>query len=64
VTVYIPEKHRAEALSLPLGEDVKKMIEDAKQIGKLKFFPLIFALSSDELFEEILTIVDFRKALK
>ena len=64
VTFYIPEKSRAEALNLPLGGEIKKMIGDAKRIGKLKFFPLIFDLRSDELFDEILTLVDFRKALK
>jgi len=40
------------------------MVEAAQQIGKLKFFPLIFDLHSEELFDEILTVIDFRKALK
>ena len=44
VTIYIPERVRTEALNLPLNHEVLKMIEDSKQIGKLKFFPLIFDL--------------------
>ena len=64
VTLYIPEKYRTEALNLPLGDEIKKMIKESKQIGKLKFFPLIFDLRSDELFEDILTLIDFRKTLK
>ena len=64
VTIFVPEKARAEAMSLPLGCEMKKMIENAKQMGKLKFFPLVFDLRSDELFEEILILADFRKALK
>ena len=63
VTLYISEKYRADALALSLGDEVKKMVEDAKQIGKLKFFPLIFELRSDEQFDEIFTLVDFRKVL-
>ena len=64
VTFYIPEKHRADALSLALGGEVKKMLEDAKQMGKLKFFPLVFSLRSDKLLDEIFTLADFKKALK
>ena len=64
VTIYVPEKYRADALNLPLNDEVRKMVEDAKQIGKLKFFPLIFDVCSDKLFAEIFTLVDFRKALK
>ena len=63
VTIYIPEKYRADTLNLSLNDEVKKMAEDAKQIGKLKFFPLIFELRSDKLFDEIFTLLDFRKTL-
>ena len=64
VTIYIPEKHRADALNLPLDDNAKEMIENAKQVGKLKFFSLIFDLRSDEMFDEVFTLIDFRKTLK
>jgi hypothetical protein len=64
LTIYIPEKYRTEALSLSLCNETKKMIEDAKQMGKLKFFPIVFDLCSNEMFEEIFSLIDFRKALK
>jgi len=64
VAVYIPEKYRLEALSLSVGNDMRERIEQAKQIGKLKFFPLVFDLHSNEMFDEIFTIIDFRKGLK
>ena len=64
VTVYIPEKYRVEALSLPLGDAMKEMIMDAKQMGKLKFFPLVFDLRLPKTFDELLAIIDFRKVLK
>ena len=58
------KKSRAEALSLPLDVEIKSMIEDTKQMGKLKFFPVIFDLKSDELLGQVYTLIDFRKKLK
>ena len=53
VTIYIPEKSRADVLSLPLDKEVKLMISDSQQMGKLKYFPLVFDLCSDEMFETV-----------
>ena len=64
VTFYIPEKHRESALALTLSDQVRQRVENAKQIGKLKFFPVIFDVCSDELFDDIFTLADFRKMLK
>ena len=64
VAIYIPEKYREDALNLSLDDEVKEMIENAKQMGKLKFFPLIFDLRSDKMLDAIFTIIDFRKSLK
>jgi len=64
VAFYIPEKVRAYALGLPLSDEITNMIEDAKQMGKLKFFPLVFDLDSDRQLDEIYIIADFKKQLK
>lgn len=64
VSLYIPEKAREEALNLPLDDEIKEMIENSKQMGKLKFFPLVFDLRSDELFNRIYTLINFRKMIK
>ena len=64
VTIYMPEKYRTDALNLSLNGEVTEMIENAKQIGKLKFFPLIFDLRSDKLFNEIVILINFKKTLK
>ena len=64
VTIYVPEKARADLLRLPLDDEVKLMITDSKQMGKLKFFPLVFNISSDEMFEAFFTLADFRKSIK
>ena len=64
VTFFIPEKARADLLDLSLDNEIKSAIEQAKPLGKLKFFPLIFSLRSDELFNTVYTIADFRKMIK
>ena len=64
VTMYIPEKYRTDALSLSLNDEVREMIENAKQIGKLKFFPLIFDLRAQTVPDELFTLINFRKTLK
>lgn len=65
VTVFVHEKHRAELLKLPLPADVTRMIVDAKQMGeRLKYFPVVFDVRSDELFGALFEIVNFKKRLK
>ncbi len=64
VTVYIPQKARADLLNLPLVDEFKLMIEESKQMGKLNFFNLAFELRSEEMFEAIFALVDFKKSIK
>ncbi len=64
VTIYIPERARAEVLSLPLDHEVKLRILDSQQMGKLKFFPIVFDLCSNEVFEQLFLIVEFSKSIK
>ena len=63
VTIYVPEKARADVLRLPLGSEVMLMIAESEQMGKLKFFPLVFNLRSDEMLEEVFLLADFRKSI-
>ena len=64
VTIYIPEKARLDALTLPIADDIKNVIADAKQIGKLKIIPVQFDLFSGALFDDVYTLINFRKMLK
>lgn len=64
VTIYVPEQARIDALNLPLDNEVKKMISASQQMGKLKYFPTVFDLYSDEMFEAVFLLVDFRKNVK
>ncbi len=64
LTIFIPEKNREDALNLPLSDDINKMISESKQMGKLKFFPVVFDLYSDEMLPSVFTLLDFRKNIK
>jgi hypothetical protein len=64
VTIYVPEKARADVLSLLLDNEVKLMIEATQQMGKLKYFPIVFDLCSDEMFEAVFLLADYRKSIK
>lgn len=61
VNIYVPEKSRGPVLDLPLDHDVKRMIADSNQMGKLKFFPIVFDLNSDEMFQTVDMLIDFKK---
>lgn len=61
VTFYIPEKARADVLSLPLDNETKQKIAETRQMGKLKFFPVVFDLNSGEMLKAVFLLADFRK---
>lgn len=64
ITIYFPEKSRSDLLCLPLDEEVKLMIVNSKQMGKLNYFPLVFDLYSNKRLETVLFLADFRKSIK
>lgn len=65
VTIYMPEKVRSDAMSLPVNDEIKQLIVASKQMGdKLKFFPIVFELNSNELLEGLYTLADFKKNIK
>jgi len=64
VSFFMPEKARVDLLELSLDGETKKKIENSKQMGKMKIFPLVFELRSDELFDAIHTLIAFKKTIK
>ena len=63
VSFYFGEKSREVLSGLPVSAGVKQMIAEAKNIGKLKFFPLSFEVRSDELFGDLRALIEFQKNL-
>ncbi|NLO13978.1 MAG: DUF3788 family protein, partial [Clostridiales bacterium] len=64
VTIYIPKKTYGDLLSVPLEEQAGAIISEVKQMGKMKSFPMVFDVCSDEVLEVLLTIADFRKRVQ
>ena len=64
VTIYFPEKVREALYTQTFDNDVKLMIADAKQMGKLKYFPLVFNIYSDNIYDAVFSLIDFRKCIK
>jgi len=64
VSIFVQEKYREEISRLPLSEEVKQMIADARQMGnRLRYFPLVFDMRSDEMFGALFELMDFRKKI-
>lgn len=63
VTVYVPIAVRAEVLNLTIDDRAKDIVSNSEQMGKLKFFPILFDLYSEELLKSLFTIIDFRKSI-
>ena len=64
LTIYFPEKVRSEVMTLSLSDKLKQRIVETDQMGKLKFFPVVFELHTDESFDAVLTLSEFRKNIK
>lgn len=64
VSIFLPERTRAEVLALPFADETRKMVEASGQIGKMKTFPMIFELRGDERFDDVFTLIEFKKKQK
>ncbi len=61
-TFFIPEKSCAKAANLPMDDTLKQMLADFLQTEKkLKNFPLVFDVFSDEKLEALFAAADFKK---
>lgn len=61
---FFPEKVREELLNLPVSENTKIVIKRANPIGKLKFFPLILDVCSEDMFNDLLILINYHKSIK
>lgn len=63
VSFFFAEKARSGLLGLTVGETAKRMIEHAKPMGKLRFFPLVFDVRSADLFSDLVVLIDYQKSI-
>jgi hypothetical protein len=64
VSFYFAEKAQLGLRGLKISEKTKRMIEAAKPMGKLKFFPLIFDMRSNDLFNDLGILINYQKSIK
>ena len=64
IGISFPERTREDALKLALSDEVQEMVRNSKTMGKLKSLSVAFDVQSDELFDDIYVLIDFKKRLK
>lgn len=65
VVIYIPEDRRNDVLSLSIDNNLKIMISELKRMGEtFRTLPIVFDIKSNELFDSIFKIIEYKKGLK
>lgn len=64
ISIFFAERYRAEIQNLPLSDTTRKNIQDAKVMGKMKFFPLVFEVDSKAMFDDIRALAQYQKSKK
>ena len=64
IAVWFKEKNRMEALNADVSENVKHMILDAKTLGNMPTFPVIFNITTAELLADIYVLINFKKRIE
>lgn len=64
ISIFFSQKAHSGLYGLETDETIKKMIDAAKPMGKLKFFPLVFEISADHQYNDIFKLMEYQKSLK
>lgn len=64
VAVWFKEKNRTEVLRADVSEKTKQLIRDAKTMGKLPTFPVVFDVSTVESLVDIYALLDCKKRIE
>lgn len=64
VTIYFPEVVRSDVLNQSLNHVIKQKIIDAKPMGKLNFFPVVFNVRYPEELDDLMALINIRKAFR
>ncbi len=64
VAVWFKEKNRAEVLSDNISVQTKQRIHDAKTMGKMPTFPVVFDITKPESLADIYVLLDCKKRLE
>jgi len=61
VTIYFKEKNRSEVQKAAVSDKTKQVIAEAKTMGKLLTFPLIFDIRTADPLTDIGTLIECKK---
>ena len=64
VAIWFKEKNRAEILKADVSEKTKQLICDAKTMGKLPTFPVVFDINTLEPLTDIYILIDCKKRME
>jgi hypothetical protein len=65
IVIYIPEDRREDLINLSINEELKKSISEIRRMGDtFRTLPIVFDVHSNELFDSMFKIIDFKKELK
>ena len=64
VTIWFKEKNRAEVLKVEVSEKTKRLIREAKMLGKMPTFPVVFEVTTDEPLADIYKLIECKKRLE
>ena len=64
VAVWFKEKNRTEVLKADVSEKTKQIIREAKTEMGLPTFPVLFDVTTTELFADIYTLIDCKKRIE
>ena len=64
VAVWFKEKNRMETLSTDVSERTKQFIRDAKTMGKMPTFPVVFDITTAQPLEDVYTLLESKKRLE
>ncbi|NTW90810.1 MAG: DUF3788 family protein, partial [Erysipelotrichaceae bacterium] len=65
IIIYITEDRRNDVLSLSIENNLKIVISELKRMGEtFKTLPIVFDIKSNDLFDSIFKIIEYKKGLK
>ena len=64
VAVWFTEKNRMEVLSSDMSEEIKQLIRDAKTMGKVPTFPVVFDIATAEPLDDVYALLECKKRLE
>ena len=64
IAVWFKEVNRAEVLMADVSEETKKLIYEAETKMGMPTFPVVFNVTTTELFSDIYTLIDCKKRIE